>query len=56
MFQAKWMERREFWNDKMERRYRHRRKDLWPKLPLKVRTFPLRTSHDHSLGEGGLFL
>ena len=38
MFQAKWIERREFWNDKMERRYKHRRKELWPKLPLKVRS------------------
>ena len=35
---------REFWNDKMQRRYEKRRSTLWPKVPLKVIVMP----HSHN--------
>ena len=31
-FQAEWMDRREYWNDKMQRRYEKRRQDTWSKV------------------------
>ena len=34
--QADWIERREFWNPKMQKRYEKRRREMWSKVPLKV--------------------
>ena len=31
-FQAEWIDRREYWNDKMQRRYEKRRQDTWSKV------------------------
>ncbi len=44
LMQADWMERREFWNDKMQRRYEKRRKEMWSKVPLRVFVMP----HSHN--------
>ena len=38
------MEKREYWNDKMERRYEKRRREMWSKVPLKVIVMP----HSHN--------
>ncbi|XP_059084472.1 alpha-mannosidase 2-like [Tigriopus californicus] len=43
-FLGEWVEMREYWNDKMEKRYQKRRKDMWPKVPLKVIIMP----HSHN--------
>jgi len=43
-FDADWIESREFWNDKMEKRYQKRRKEMWGKVPLKVIVLP----HSHN--------
>ena len=42
--QAKWISQREYWSEAMERRYLRRRKELWPKVPLKVIIMP----HSHN--------
>ena len=44
LFQAKWISQREFWSESMEKRYARRRKELWPKVPLKVIVMP----HSHN--------
>jgi len=43
-FNAKWMSQREYWSEAMEKRYKRRRLELWPKLPLKVIVMP----HSHN--------
>ena len=43
-FKAKWISQREFWSESMEKRYARRRKELWPKVPLKVIIMP----HSHN--------
>ncbi|CAB4057632.1 MAN2C1 [Lepeophtheirus salmonis] len=42
-FDPEWIDKREFWNNKFEKRYQERRK-LWSKLPLKVFIVP----HSHN--------
>ena len=41
---AKWIPQREYWSEAMEKRYHHRRKEMWPKVPLKVIVMP----HSHN--------
>ena len=43
-FNAEWIERREFWNEKLQRRYEKRRRDTWTKVPLEVIVMP----HSHN--------
>ena len=33
------MSQREYWSEAMEKRYKRRRLELWPKLPLKGQFF-----------------